>query len=149
VTGGPPRDYPDRPFVGVGVVCFREDRVLLVRRGKPPIRYAWSIPGGAQELDETVRETALRELKEETDIDADLIGLIDVVDSINRDDDGRVRFHYTLVDFAAEWRAGEPTAGSDVAAAQWMDLSEIGSLGLWDQTVRIIRKAEKMRAGRI
>lgn len=145
MTDDPPREYPNRPFVGVGVVCFRDEQVLLVRRGKPPIRYAWSIPGGAQELDETVRETALRELKEETDIDAELIGLIDVVDSINRDDDGRVRFHYTLVDFAAEWRAGDPMAGSDVAAAQWMKLAEIESLGLWEQTVRIIRMAEKMR----
>lgn len=148
MTDDPPRDYPDRPFVGVGIVCFRGDDVLLVRRGKPPVRHAWSIPGGAQELDETVRETALRELKEETDIDADLIGLIDVVDSITRDDDGRVQFHYTLVDFAAEWRAGEPTAASDVAAAQWTPLAEIDGLGLWEQTVRIIRMAEKMRNGK-
>lgn len=147
MTGEVPRDYPDRPFVGVGIVCFKGDRVLLARRGKAPVRHAWSIPGGAQELDETVRETALRELAEETGVEAELIGLIDVVDSITRDDDGRVQFHYTLVDFAAEWRAGEARAGSDVAGVQWTKLDEIDGLGLWEETVRIIRAGQSLRNG--
>lgn len=140
-----PREYPDRPFCGVGVVCFKDDQVLLVKRAKPPIRWEWSIPGGGQELGETTRETALRELKEETNIDARLIGLIDVVDSVSRDGDDRIQFHYTLVDFAAEWVSGEPLADDDVSDARWAPLAEIDTLGLWSETIRIIREAERLR----
>ena len=107
------REYPDRPICGVGVVCFKDDQVLIVKRAKPPITWEWSIPGGGQELGETTRDAALRELKEETAIDARLIGLIDVIDSVRRDDDDKIQFHYTLVDFAAEWVAGEPVADDD------------------------------------
>ena len=139
------REYPDRPFCGVGVVCFKGDQVLLVKRAKPPIKWQWSIPGGGQELGETTRETALRELKEETNIDARLIGLVDVVDSVSHDNDEKIQFHYTLVEFAAEWVAGEPVADDDVSDARWAPLSEIDTLGLWSETVRIIREAETLR----
>lgn len=140
-----PREYPDRPFCGVGVVCFKDDHVLLVKRAKPPIRWEWSIPGGGQELGETTRETALRELKEETNIDARLIGLVDVVDSVSEDENGVIQFHYTLVDFAAEWVAGDPVADDDVSDARWAPLAEIDTLGLWSETIRIIREAETLR----
>jgi 8-oxo-dGTP diphosphatase len=140
-----PRSYPDRPYVGIGVVVFKDDQVLLVQRAKPPIRHNWSIPGGAQDIGETVREGALRELKEETALDADIIGLIDVVDSVNRDDDGKVQFHYTLVDFAAEWTAGEAAPDTDVAAVRWVPIAEIEAQGLWHETVRIINRAVEMR----
>ena len=143
-----PRSYPDRPYVGVGIVVFRDSEVLLAERGKPPIRHRWSIPGGAQEIGETVHEAAHRELREETGLTVDIIGLVDVVDAITRDDDGRVRFHYTLVDVAAEWRDGDAVAGDDVAAVKWVPLSEIDSLGLWEKTVRVIRQAQKMRRPR-
>ena len=139
------RSYPDRPYVGVGIVVFRDESVLLVQRSKPPIRHRWSIPGGAQEIGETVHQAALRELMEETALEADLIGLIDVVDSITRDDDLRVRFHYTLVDFAAEWRAGEAVAGDDASAVRWVPLAELEGMGLWSETVRIIRCGQSMR----
>ena len=140
-----PRSYPDRPYVGVGIVVFRGDEVLLVERAKPPIRNRWSIPGGAQEIGETVHEAALRELMEETGLEADLIGLIDVVDSITRDQDSRVQFHYTLVDFAAEWRSGEAAAADDVAAVRWVPIADIEAMGLWTETVRIIRRGQSMR----
>ncbi len=139
------RSYPDRPYVGVGIVVFRDESVLLVERSKPPIRHRWSIPGGAQEIGETVHQAALRELMEETGLEADLIGLIDVVDSITRDEDSRVRFHYTLVDFAAEWRGGEAAAGDDASAVRWVPLAELEGMGLWDETVRIIRRGQSMR----
>lgn len=140
-----PRSYPDRPYVGVGIVVFREDTVLLVERTKPPIRHRWSIPGGAQEIGETVHQAAKRELMEETGLEADLIGLIDVVDAITHDDDARVQFHYTLVDFAAEWRAGDAVAGDDVGAVRWVALADLETLGLWIETVRIIRRGQAMR----
>ena len=132
------RHYPDRPFVGVGIVLFRGPEVLLVKRAKPPISDNWSIPGGAQEIGETVREAALRELHEETGVTARIAGLIDVVDGITRDDDARVKFHYTLVDFAAVWESGEARAASDVSDVRWAELSSIGSIPLWDETRRII-----------
>ena len=140
-----PRSYPDRPYVGVGIVVFRDDSVLLVERVKPPIRHRWSIPGGAQEIGETVHQAALRELMEETALEADLIGLIDVVDSITRDEQSRVQFHYTLVDFAAEWRSGEAVAGDDAGAVRWVPLAELDAIGLWAETVRIIRRGQSMR----
>jgi ADP-ribose pyrophosphatase YjhB (NUDIX family) len=139
------RDYPDRPFVGVGIVVFRDDEVLLVQRGKAPRMHTWSIPGGAQHVGETVAEAAARELMEETGLEADVIGLVDVVDGINREADGRVRFHYTLVDFAAEWRAGEARPGDDVAVVRWVPIAEIDRFGLWAETARIIRRAQAMR----
>ena len=139
------REYPDRPFCGVGIVCFKDDQVLIVKRAKPPIKWEWSIPGGGQDLGETTRETALRELKEETGIEARLIGLIDVVDSVSHDDNGDIRFHYTLVDFAAEWISGEPVGADDVSHAEWTPIAGIDTLGLWSETIRIIREAEMMR----
>ena len=139
------REYPDRPVCGVGVVCFKDDQVLLVKRAKPPITWEWSIPGGGQELGETTRDAALRELKEETGVDARLIGLIDVIDTVRKDEEGRIQFHYTLVDFAAEWLAGEPVDDDDVSDARWAPLADIDDQGLWSETIRIIRAADKMR----
>ena len=92
--------------------------------------------------------SALRELKEETGVDAELIGLIDVIDTVREDEDGRIQFHYTLVDFAAIWTAGEPVADDDVSDAEWAPLSEIEERGLWSETIRVIREAVKMREER-
>lgn len=140
-----PRAYPDRPYVGVGVVIFRGDQVLLAQRGKPPRHLSWSIPGGAQELDETVREAGLREVREETGLEIDILGLIDVVDSISRDPDGRVQFHYTLVDFYAEWRSGEAIAGDDCPAVCWANLDDLDTYDMRAITLEIIRLAAKKR----
>ncbi len=140
-----PRAYPDRPYVGVGIIVFRGDEVLLAQRGKSPSKYSWSIPGGAQELGETVHEAAARELKEETGLEADILGLVDVVDSIRCDGDGRVAFHFTLVDVVAEWRAGEAIAGDDVPAVKWVKLADIDGCGLREATARVIRMADEKR----
>lgn len=143
--GTVPRSYPERPWVGVGVVVLHQDRVLLVRRGKPPRLGQWSLPGGVQELGETVHEAGRREVREETGLEIEIFGLIDVFDSVQRDEAGRVRFHYTLIDLAAHWRSGVPLAGDDAADAAWMPLAEIGALGLWSETERAIRTAAHMR----
>ena len=142
------REYPDKPVCGVGVVCLKDDQVLLVKRAKPPITWQWSIPGGGQELGETTRDAALRELKEETGVDAELIGLIDVIDTVREDGAGRIQFHYTLVDFAAIWTSGEPLADDDVSDAQWVRLSDLENKGLWSETIRVIREAVMIRDGR-
>ncbi|MEM9055218.1 MAG: NUDIX hydrolase [Pseudomonadota bacterium] len=128
-----------RPVPAVGVVCLRGDEVLLVRRGTPPKLGEWSIPGGRIEPGEQAKAAALRELREETGVEADLIGLVDVVDAIfeNRAGDLITR-HYVLVDYVARWVSGEPVAGDDAAQAQFFHQSQLGSLGLWDETLRVI-----------
>jgi len=143
-----PRSYPDRPYVGVGVVVLRGDEVLLAQRGKWPRKFTWSIPGGAQEIGETVHEAALREVREETGLEIEIVGLIDVVDSIQRDESGRVQFHYTLVDFVAEWRAGEAMAGDDVAGIRWTRLDALDGCGLRPVTYDIIRRGDAIRRAR-
>ncbi len=138
------REYPDRPLVGVGVVVVAADKVLLVRRGKPPRQGQWSLPGGAQKLGETVFEAAAREVREETGFDVEVLGLADVVDSIRHDDANRVRYHYTLVDVFAVVRAGTLKAGGDAADAAWFDVADVAGLGLWSETERIIALACEM-----
>lgn len=136
-----PRAYPSRPFIGVGVVIWKDDKVLLIQRGKPPRMGQWSIPGGGQELGETVRETAIREAKEETGLDIEVCGLVDVVDAIRADHEGKIASHITLIDYAARWVAGEPVAGDDAMGAGWFTLDEVTRLGIWEETVRVIKES--------
>lgn len=109
------------PVVGVGVVVMRGAAVLMVRRAHPPRAGSWSLPGGKQQLGETVAEAAARELAEETGLtDLDWLGVAEVVDLIDRDETGGIRFHYTVIDFAARWRSGEALAGDDAEAVAWV-----------------------------
>jgi 8-oxo-dGTP diphosphatase len=141
------REYPNRPIVGVGVVVLGPDGVLLIRRAKPPRQGQWSLPGGAQKLGEAVFQAARREVLEETGLKVDILGLVDVVDSILPDDAGKVRYHYTLVDVVAVASGpGIPIAGSDADEAAWMALDDISGLDLWTETERIINLAAEMAA---
>ncbi|MCB2107559.1 MAG: NUDIX domain-containing protein [Rhodobacteraceae bacterium] len=130
-----------QPTVGVGVVIVRGTQLVLIKRGKAPRLGEWSIPGGTQELGETVRETAVREAFEETGLTVDNLSLIDVVDAFGKHPDGSLRTQWTLVDFRADWGAGELCAGGDAADARWVELADISKFGLWDETVRVIRAA--------
>lgn len=129
------------PVAAVGVVCLRGGDVLLIRRGAPPMLGAWSLPGGRIEWGETVRAAALRELSEETGVTAELLGLVEVADGLFGQGPER---HYVLVDFAARWLGGEPRAGDDAADAAFHPLDGLDALGLWSETVRVIRLAETM-----
>ena len=141
------REYPDRPIVGVGVVVLAPNGVLMIRRAKPPRKGQWSLPGGAQELGETVFDTARREVLEETKLDIEILGMIDVVDSIRSDNLGKVQYHYTLIDFVAiSTGSNIPTAGSDAGEVAWVSLEEISNLELWSETNRIIDLAIEMAA---
>ena len=92
------REFPCRPLIGVGAVVINDDKVLMIKRGKPPSQGRWSLPGGAQKTGETVGEAACREVAEETGLKVQIQGLIDVVDSITRDGNGKIQYHYTLID---------------------------------------------------
>jgi 8-oxo-dGTP diphosphatase len=142
------REYPAQPIVGVGVVVWHDDRVLLVRRGKPPRLGHWSLPGGAQQLGETVAETARREVKEEAGLDVALGDIVATIDLIERDPQDRIRYHYTLIDFVAEAPGAALRPGSDAADARWFSIAEIEALDLWSETVRVIKLAGERRSCR-
>ena len=137
------RCYPDRPVVGVGIVLWRQGRVALVRRGKPPREGQWSLPGGAQKLGETVLEAAAREVREETGLDLVDARVVDVVDMVERDEGGRVRYHYTLVEVTGRAVGGPGEAASDAAALAWFTPEEVETLPLWAETKRIVRLAKR------
>ncbi len=141
------REYPARPLVGIGAVVLRPGAVLLVRRGKPPAAGAWSIPGGAQELGETAEAAARRELQEETSLEVGELVLAAHVDSIHPDAQGRVQYHYTILDFAARWQGGEPRAGGDVTEARFVAYADLDSLGLWSEAHRVIAIARLLLGG--
>ncbi|RED49114.1 NUDIX hydrolase [Aestuariispira insulae] len=142
-----PLDF-SRPVIGVGVVVLKDDQVLLIRRKNPPEAGHWSLPGGKQDAGETIRETAAREVMEETGITITPPILLDVVDSIHHAPGGQIDYHYTLIDFQAEWQGGNPVPGDDALDAQWVALDEIGKLGLWKETLRVIRLAHARSQGR-
>ena len=129
------------PVPAVGVVCLRGDEVLLIRRGTPPRQGQWSLPGGRIEAGERAVDAALRELREETGVDATITGLIDVVDGLFPEA-GR---HYVLIDYAARWVSGEPVAGDDAMEARFVALGQVATLIDWSETRRIIRMAADAR----
>lgn len=130
--------HPKRPLIGVGVVVLRGDQVALIRRAKPPREGSWSLPGGRQRLGETVREAAAREVREECGLEVEVTALLDVVDSMTRGGDASLLYHYTLIDFLAEWRAGDLRAGSDAGEVAWASSNDLASFGLWSETERVI-----------
>jgi len=130
------------------VILFDDaGRVLLVRRGQPPRHGEWSLPGGRQELGETIEQTARRELLEETGCAAGTLRLVDVIDSITHDDQGRPRFHYTLVDFVGRLADGAARAGSDVTEVSWAELDALERYALWGRTVTVIGLAARLIGG--
>ena len=132
------REYQARPIVGIGIVVLRGDEVLICRRGKPPNVGSWTLPGGAQDIGETCKDAARRELQEETGLLVADLHFCDYVDTVRRDGDGRVRFHYTILDFCAAYAGGEAVAGSDVSEVRWVPIDELGPYALWTEAHRII-----------
>ncbi len=136
---------PARPLVGVGVVVWRGDAVLLIRRAKPPRAGQWSLPGGLVEPGEEVRAAARRELFEETGLEVGRLELLGVVDSIERDAHCRLRRHFVLIDFMAESAGGAARAPSDAAAVGWFAPGSWAGLGLWEETRRVLELARRRR----
>ena len=135
-----PREYPDRPIVGVGGVIVDEGKVLLIRRKYEPLKGHWSLPGGMVEIGETLEAALTRELLEETGLAVDVGPVIEVFDRITQDEDRRVRYHFVLIDYLC-WRAdGALRAASDVDAAIWADPDDLAEYSLTDKAMSVIRR---------
>ena len=137
------REYPDSPVPGVAAIVFRGLDVLLVRRGNEPSKGELGIPGGVVELGETTQETIVREVEEETGIIVKPLRVIDVLDSIVRDDEGGVRFHYVITEFLCEPIGGALRASSDVSDARWAPLESLGDLNVMPMTKALIERAAR------
>jgi 8-oxo-dGTP diphosphatase len=133
------REYPSAPMVGVGAVVVDEGRVVLVKRAHSPMLGEWSIPGGAVELGETVREAVIREAREETGLDVKPMALVGVFDRVIRDESGSVLYHYVLVDYYCRLVGGELCAGSDCDGAQWFSPEEVACVPLPKDTAEVVR----------
>jgi 8-oxo-dGTP diphosphatase len=134
--------------LGVGAVVWNErHEVLLIRRSKPPRQNKWSLPGGKVEFGETLRAAVTREVREETGLAIEIVGLIDVAELVLDRAAGAEDKHYVLVDFCARVRPGDVVAGSDAAEARWFSVAEIDTLSLWNETRRIIALSSTMNDG--
>ena len=135
------REYPRAPIVGVGAIVIKDRRVLLVRRANEPNRGQWSIPGGTVELGETLAQAAAREVREECQIEVEAGDVVATMDLIRRDEGGRIRYHFVLLDLVARYIRGEPVAGTDALEVRWMIESELDQLDIIPRLVPVIRKA--------
>ena len=134
------REFPEIPLVGVGAIIIEEDRVVLVKRARPPLQAQWSIPGGALEVGELVREAAAREAREETGLIVEPGELLGVYDRVLRDSQQRVQYHYVLIDFLCQPVGGELAAADDAADVRWFTRAELPELKLAEDTLDVIRK---------
>ncbi len=144
MTGTSSREFPSRPIVGVGAIIWHNSRILLVKRGTPPLEGEWSLPGGAQELGETLEHAIIREVREEASLSIEPIKQVAVFDRMVHDESGEVRFHYVLIDFLCRLQpesAANAIAGSDVLEVRWAALEELTSLGVADWSQQVIQKA--------
>jgi 8-oxo-dGTP diphosphatase len=141
------REYPESPIAGVGAVIVQDGRVLVVQRGQEPLKGAWSLPGGALELGETIQQGIVREVREETGLEVEPLTVIEVFDRISRDENGRVRYHYLLVDFLCRVTGGALCCATDAADARWIEHSQLSShstIRLESFTVAVIEKGLRM-----
>ena len=135
------REYPSVPRVGVGAVVLDAGRVLLVRRGKPPLMGKWSLPGGLVELGETTREAVAREIAEECGLQIRVGEVAGILDRVVRDAEGRIRYHWVLVDYVAAVESGTLCAASDADEAQWVEVDAVERLDTTDGLMDMIRRA--------
>jgi 8-oxo-dGTP diphosphatase len=134
------REYPETPLVGVGAIIIEEGRVVLVKRGHPPLEGKWSIPGGVLEVGETLRKAVVREALEETGLSVEPGELLGVFERVLPDEQGRMKYHYVLIDFLCRRVAGELEAGDDASEVRWFRREELTPLDLARETEEVILK---------
>ena len=134
-------EFPARPVPAVGAIVFRGSEVLLVKRGHEPNRGRWSIPGGALNPGETVEAAAVREVAEETGLGVRPIRVADVRDYVEREEGGRVRWHYVLIDVLCEYVTGDPRAASDAEQARFVALRNLGDFDIVSSALEAIERA--------
>ncbi len=138
------RLYPEHPFVGVGAVIVRDGMILLGKRRNEPGKGKWSIPGGLVELGESVEQTVIREVKEETGLDVEKPDHIDVVDKIDINENGKVRYHFVIIDYFVKLKGGSLKASGDAAGLKWVALEEVEKHEL-TPTFRIFFQKNRMK----
>lgn len=139
------RRYPDRPVLGVGALIFENHSILLVERGREPLKGLWSLPGGALETGETLAEGIAREVLEETGLIVHPVRLFEIFERIMRDEHGRAEYHYVLMDYVCEVRGGELEAGDDVSQVAWVSKQDIAGVRLTEGTLAVIERAYAAR----
>lgn len=135
------RLYPTRPFLAASVAVIRDGKVLLASRTRPPMPMLFSLPGGLVEPGESLGQAALRELHEEVGVEAELVGFVDHVELVERDEAGRVRLHFVVCAHAARWTAGEATTGAEAHEVCWVGQDEIAALATTPGLAGIVEKA--------
>jgi 8-oxo-dGTP diphosphatase len=139
--------YPEHPVVGVGAIILQEGKLLLEKRGHEPARGKWSIPGGTVELGETLEAAVIRETKEETCLDVEDPRLVDVVDQMDLDEQGKVKYHFVILDYIVKIKGGTPKAESDADELKWVPLEEVEKYNLTASFRRFfIKNKQKLQA---
>ncbi|NDE90392.1 MAG: NUDIX domain-containing protein [Alphaproteobacteria bacterium] len=139
------REYPSHPLPAIGVVVWCGDETLIIRRGKPPGMGQWGLIGGAQETGETFFECAIREALEEACIVIEPFNIITAIDGITRDADGKVQYHYSIVEVNARWVSGDAQPASDITQTRWVTLPELRTLNVWSEMLRVVELAAVQR----
>ena len=137
----PTRRHPDRPIVAVGAAILDAGRVLLIKRGQEPLKGRWSLPGGVVELGETLVDALVREVAEEAGIEIHVGPVVDVLDIVERDPDGRVQYHFVVVDYLCRPATQALRSGSDADEVRWVEAASLDAYHLTKKAASVIRTA--------
>ncbi|MCP8317012.1 MAG: NUDIX hydrolase [archaeon] len=139
------REYPDHPMVGVGAFIEKNGSVLLVKREHEPSKGKWSLPGGLVNLGERIRDAIKREVEEEVGLKVDVVKIVDVFDSIEYDDKGRVRFHYVIVGFMVKPIGGEARGSEEASQVKWFKVEELKDLDMTSTTRKLLKEVNFLK----
>jgi len=139
------RRYPRRPMVGVGAILLERDRILMAQRGKEPLKGWWSLPGGALETGEKLAEAVRREVREETGLEIEPLGVLEIFERIMQDEAGKTEYHYVLIDYVCRITGGQLAAGDDASRVEWVRRCDLSQLQITEGTLEVIEKAFRQR----
>ena len=137
------RSYPQAPICAVGGIVFRGNAVLLIRRAKPPAEGKWSIAGGVVRLGETLEAAVVRELREEAGMEVRPLAVGKVIERIYLDSEGKVAYHYVIIDYVCEAGPGQPRAGSDASDAGFFEIQKLDEMDMTEGTAEVIREVQR------